>query len=164
MEHGIGKDEADGFKLKPNDGQLVVGEYTVAGKLTKTPEVVGNILIADPKYCRLNCFFDKESESTQPLNAIRGFKNDGEWVLVRGTMDSGASQSVAPPEMCTSYTIRESAGSKRGQKYTSASNDEIPNLGEQFLNAILEDGRETQVRYQIVDVSCRCCCCLCCCC
>ena len=89
LDHGIEQDEADGFKLKPNDGQLVVGEYTVAGKLTKTPEVVGNILIADPKYSYLNCFFDKESESTQPLNAIKGFKNDGEWVLVRGTMDSG---------------------------------------------------------------------------
>ena len=68
-------------------------------------------------------------------------------------MDSGASESVAPPDMCPLYPINESEGSKAGVKYRTASNTSIPNLGEQTLNVFLEDGRETNVKYNIADVS-----------
>ena len=40
-----------------------------------------------------------------------------------------------------------------GQAYLSASNTEIPNLGEQVLDVVLESGKESQIKYQMADVS-----------
>ena len=68
-------------------------------------------------------------------------------------MDSGAANSVAHPDMCPQYPVRPSAGSKAGVEYTSASGGVIPNLGEQTLEIVTQDGREAQVRYQSADVS-----------
>ena len=75
------------------------------------------------------------------------------WVKIKGVMDSGASESVAPPSMCPHYDIKESPGSKIGQNYVSASDDLIPNLGEQVLDVVTHDGRNGQVKYQMADVS-----------
>jgi hypothetical protein len=55
--------------------------------------------------------------------------------------------------MCPQYLVVPSAGAKAGQSYTSAAGDEIPNLGEQFLPVVTEDGRETVSRYQSAEVS-----------
>jgi hypothetical protein len=68
-------------------------------------------------------------------------------------MDSGCGVSVAPPGMCPAYPIEESEGSRRGQEFMSASEDTLPNLGEQKLNVILGNGKETAIMYQIADVS-----------
>ena len=68
-------------------------------------------------------------------------------------MDSGASESVAPPSMCPHYDIVPSPGSKLGQKYISASDDVIPNLGEQVLDIMTNDNRIGQVKYQMAEVS-----------
>ena len=72
---------------------------------------------------------------------------------VDSVVDSGASEPVAPPTMAPNAVIRSSAGSRRGQKYTSASKHKLPNLGEQLLNAVTESGTETNVLFQIADVS-----------
>ena len=55
--------------------------------------------------------------------------------------------------MCPNAPIRPSAGSRRGQKYTSASKHKLPNLGEQLLDAATDEGTYSQVLYQIADVS-----------
>ena len=75
------------------------------------------------------------------------------WQWVKGVVDSGAANSVAHPDMCPQYPVRPSAGSMAGVEYTSASGGVIPNLGEQILEIVTNDGRETQVRYQSADVS-----------
>ena len=75
------------------------------------------------------------------------------WVKVRGVMDSGASEGVAPPSMCPHYTITPSAGSIAGQNYVSASDDLIPNLGEQVLEAETLDGRACQLKYQMAEMT-----------
>lgn len=72
---------------------------------------------------------------------------------VKGVMDSGASESVAPPNMCPHYPIVPSPGSLVGQKYMSASEDLIDNLGEQNLDIVTEWGKEGQAKYQIAEVS-----------
>ena len=79
--------------------------------------------------------------------------NAGKWVKVDSVVDSGASTPVAPPTMAPNCTIRPSEGSKRGQKFTSASKHKLKNLGEQRLEACTEDGHETEVLFQIADVS-----------
>ena len=49
--------------------------------------------------------------------------------------------------------VRPSEGSKRGQKYTSASKHKIRNLGEQHCEAYTETGEQTEVLFQVADVS-----------
>ena len=68
-------------------------------------------------------------------------------------MDSGASAPVAPPTMMPNVKVVPSEGSRRGQRWSSASKHEIKNLGEQHLKACTEDGDETAVLFQIADVS-----------
>ena len=68
-------------------------------------------------------------------------------------MDSGCGVSVAPPGMCPAYPIAESEGSRRGQEFMSASEDTMPNLGEQKLEVVLDSGKSTSIKYQIADVS-----------
>ena len=55
--------------------------------------------------------------------------------------------------MCLAYPIHESPGSLRGQEFMSASEHELPNLGEQVLNVVMGDGKETSIKYAIADVS-----------
>ena len=75
------------------------------------------------------------------------------WTHVRVIPDSGAIQSVAPKEMAVGYPIRPSAGSMRGQQYVSASGDEIPNEGEQFLPIMSAEGHQTTQRWQMAEVT-----------
>ena len=90
----------------------------------------------------------------KPLNPFLAPTPDKDgWVKVKGVMDSGASESVAPPTMCPHYEITPSPGSVAGQEYVSASDDRIPNLGEQVLSIVTADGKEGTVKYQVADVS-----------
>ena len=75
------------------------------------------------------------------------------WRKVKGVMDSGATESVAPLSMCPNYRTYESKGSRAGQKYATASGDLLENLGEQFLDIETEDGNEGEARYQKADVA-----------
>ena len=96
----------------------------------------------------------QEPNRSEGMNMLKGWCREEEgWTRVRSVMDSGAGVSVAPPGMCPAYPIEESAGSRRGQEFISASEDTIPNLGEQKLDVVLDSNRETAIKYQIADVS-----------
>ena len=75
------------------------------------------------------------------------------FVKVESVMDSGASTPVAPASMMPGVPIEPSEGSRRGQRWSSASNHKIKNLGQQRLKAVTEDGEETEVLFQIADVT-----------
>ena len=68
-------------------------------------------------------------------------------------MDSGAAAPVAPPNMLPNVKVEPSPGSLRGQNYTSASQHKLKNFGQQTIRACTEDGDETEVLFQIADVS-----------
>ena len=72
---------------------------------------------------------------------------------MRTVMDSGAVDSVAPSTMAPGVKVVPSPGSLRGQNYLSASNERIPNLGQQTLEVKTEEGTDTSVTFQIADVS-----------
>ena len=72
---------------------------------------------------------------------------------VKSIMDSGASAPVAPPDMLPNVKIRESPGSKRGQKFSSASKHKLKNLGEQQIHACTEEGDDMEILFQIADIS-----------
>ena len=105
----------------------------------------------------LHLFIKEKVNDTEPrkeLHAAVEYKTvqDG-WVRIRGVMDSGASEAVAPPTMCPHYEVTPSAGSIAGQGYASASDDLIKNLGEQELEVVTMDGKDGTVKYQIAEVS-----------
>ena len=85
-----------------------------------------------------------------PLNEV----NDGpRWRRITSVMDSGAADSVAPEDIASWVPVAESAGSKRGQHYLSASGDRLPNLGQKRLQVVTDEGKETTTTYQIADVT-----------
>ena len=75
------------------------------------------------------------------------------WVRVKGVMDSGASESVAPPTLCPHYEVTPSAGSLAGQHYVSAGEELIANLGQTTLDIVTDTGTEMKARYQVAEVS-----------
>ena len=126
----------------------------------KKPKVMGNYSKKNPvsqndrkKMAKSLKLFQKVLiiKELSPVIAEKSEK-DG-WTCVKGVMDSGASESVAPPSMCPEFPVTPSAGSKAGQNYISASDDLLPNLGEQVLEVVTDAGRDGRVRYQIADVT-----------
>ena len=118
----------------------------------------------EPMECpEVNCFFDidAETEDTKQEGDLMNMSwksepeewNRKKWVKVKSIMDSGASAPVAPPDMLPNVTIRESPGSKRGQRFSSASKHKLKNLGEQRILACTEEGEATEVLFQIADIS-----------
>jgi hypothetical protein len=74
-------------------------------------------------------------------------------MTIEGTMDSGASNSVAPIEALPGVKISESAGSKSGQHYVSAGNDRIPNVGEQLVHFKTKEGHRSSLKWQCAPVT-----------
>jgi hypothetical protein len=105
------------------------------------------------KTLNLNLFYKGEAKNDGKELFPMTTEKSGDWQLIKGVVDSGAAESVAHPSMCPQYPVTPSAGSKAGQCYTSASGDEIPNLGEQLLPVVTMEGRSADLKYQSADVS-----------
>ena len=74
--------------------------------------------------------------------------------LKRGlTADSGAGDPVIPRRMINSKKIRQSAGSRRGLHYVSATDHRIPNVGEIDLEFQTEEGYDESIIFQVADVN-----------
>ena len=74
------------------------------------------------------------------------------WIKVESVVDSGAAAPVAPPSMAPNVQVVPSEGSRRGQKWTTASKHKISNLGQQRIHACTESGNPTDVLFQIAEV------------
>jgi hypothetical protein len=117
-------------------------------------------LAADAVCGNLN-IFEKDDDGEKSAGEILNlsWRSDPEdfdnrkWVKIKSVVDSGASAPVAPPQMMPSVRIEPSEGSRRGQRYSSASKHKLKNLGQQRLMAMTEDGEPTEVLFQIADVS-----------
>jgi hypothetical protein len=77
------------------------------------------------------------------------------WRCIRTVIDSGASDSVAPPSLAPEVAIMPSPGSMRGQTYSGAVKGarDLANKGEKYLCMVTRDGIETTAKWQIVDVN-----------
>ena len=95
------------------------------------------------------------SEEISPealLASWRGIDPQG-WMKIECVLDSGASESVCPASMAPHWPTRESAGSRMGLHYTSASGQRMPNQGEQHLPVAFDNGIKTTAIFQIAEVS-----------
>ena len=96
-----------------------------------------------------------QSEETGPaalLASWSGVEPEG-WLKVECVLDSGASESVCPASMAPQWPTRESAGSRMGLHYTSASGGRMPNQGEQHIPIALDNGTCSWAVFQIAEVS-----------
>ena len=77
------------------------------------------------------------------------------WRCIKTVVDSGASDSVAPPSLAPEVPIQPSAGSRRGQTYSGAVKGarDLENKGEKNLCMVTQDGVETSAKWQIVEVN-----------
>ena len=136
--------------IKNNKTRQMNGEITMQKTSARLKEIEDERMYCfmESEKCQ-NCVAEKED-----VNMLKGWcREEQGWVRVRSVMDSGCGCSVAPPGMCPTYPIAESEGSKRGQEFVSASEDTVPNLGEQRLQVQLDNGEESMFKYQIADVS-----------
>ena len=67
-------------------------------------------------------------------------------------MDSGASESVMPKEMCEQIPITESEGSRNGVRYTVATGHTVPNEGERRMRGCANDRAARDITMQVADV------------
>ena len=86
----------------------------------------------------------------KPLCLVNDYRSEyNDWTRIRAVPDSGAIDSVAPNDMANGYQVVTGPGSRRGQKYVSASVDEIANEGEQRLPLVSNNGVVTEKRWQL---------------
>ena len=67
-------------------------------------------------------------------------------------MDSEAAECVAPRSPAPGVEVRQSEGSRRGQRYLSATGEKLRNEGEKHILVITSEGCNTRVLYQVADV------------
>ena len=73
----------------------------------------------------------------KPLCHVNGYSSEyNGWTRIRAVPDSGAIESVASNDMAPGYQVVAGPRSRKGQKYVSASGDEIANEGEQPLAVV----------------------------
>ena len=90
----------------------------------------------------------------KPLCPVNDYRSEQHgWTRIRPVPDSGAIESVAPNDMAPGYQVVAGPDSRRGQKYVSASGDEIANEGEQRLPMVSNNGIVTEQKWQLVAVT-----------
>ena len=104
---------------------------------------------------QLNPLFDPEEGASDQLLGCSAWQEDhGDWMRISSVVDSGACAPVAPPSAAPGHRVRPSAGSRAGKSYNSASGHPLYNLGELPLRACTDNGLDTDVLFQLADVSC----------
>ena len=91
----------------------------------------------------------------RPINEIQGGGKifDGGWQMITMAVDSGAAETVIPHTLVMGHPIVETAASKSGVNYASATGQPIPNLGEQRLPLCTSEGSLRSMTFQAAPVS-----------
>ena len=74
---------------------------------------------------------------------------EGDYILIKAILDSGAVDHVQPPEVAAMFPIEESYNSRAGNHFCSASGGEIPNLGKRQLFGLTDNFGNLAVTLQI---------------
>ena len=77
----------------------------------------------------------------------------GDWQKIAVAVDSGAAETVIPHQLVKQHPICETEASRSGLNYASATGDPIPNLGEQALPVMTEEGTVRRMTFQAAPVS-----------
>ena len=77
---------------------------------------------------------------------------ENEWEEIVMTVDSGASETVAPPDVASGIPITDSPASLRGAMYEVANGEVITNKGEKRCVIQCEEGTAKLMNIQVCDV------------
>ena len=87
------------------------------------------------------------------LQSVNGVTEDDEWEEVKLAVDSGATETVIPPDILEDVGLRQGAPYKRGVEHEVASGVQIPNLGEREFPGVTAEGSMKSVVAQVCDVN-----------
>ncbi len=91
---------------------------------------------------------EEEDEFPRQVNAVND--DQGEWMLVYGTLDSGAAESVMPENLLEQFPIKPG---KSGERYVAANGSKMPNRGERLVTFLTDENQRRSARFQITDVN-----------
>ena len=98
-----------------------------------------------PEHASIHGLFQEEVEVNYAENA--GFET------IEMVIDSGAAESVAPASTAPWIQAIPSEGSKKRQKYLSASGERLPNLGEKRIHGHTNENWAVNSTFQIAEVT-----------
>ena len=84
---------------------------------------------------------------------VCSLRPEGEWKRSRWRWDSGATETVIPPDILAGHELREGALFKRGVEYEVANGVQIPNMGEREFVGVTENGAQRSILAQVCDVN-----------
>ena len=91
----------------------------------------------------------------QSVNNVNGkeVKYDKGYRKVRVLFDTGAGESIVPPEEFEEFPVQESEGSRKGWFYEAANGEEIPNEGEKVVQSLTEEFQNRTCVFQVGKVT-----------
>jgi hypothetical protein len=105
----------------------------------------------------MNSNRERAKKQLQSLEKIRKseineFANSG-WEMIRIVVDSGASETVLPRDLCPMIQNRGSGGSRDKQEYRAANGHTILNEGEKEMLVLTQHGQQRRLVMQVCDVT-----------
>ena len=82
---------------------------------------------------------------------VCSLRPEGEWEEITLSLDSGAKETVIPPDILTGHELREGAPFKRGVEYEVANGVQILNMGEREFVGVTENGAQRSIWAQVCD-------------
>ena len=89
----------------------------------------------------------------EPVMALSHDAEDRGWEIIEIGVDSGASETVIPPEEIKNVLVTQGDQAKKGIKYETDSGDLLPNLGEKGFVGSSEHGILRYLTAQVADVN-----------
>ena len=84
---------------------------------------------------------------------IMAVTGEGEWELLEFAVDSGAMETVVPPDVLHCINLMQGAANKRGVEYEVANGEKIQNLEEEKFVGTSEEGTERNMTAQVCDIN-----------
>jgi len=106
-----------------------------------------------PRWFQEHCKLVNLLENDDMSNEIHAVNSGPYTRHIKATIDSGAAESVAPPEAAPEIEVKESEGSLKGKHYVTAGKQRIPNIGEQRIPFTTKEGHKTALKWQNAEVS-----------
>ena len=88
-------------------------------------------------------------EYSSGIYAVEKPHKEGNYILIKAILDSGAVDHVQPPEVAAMFPIEETFSSRAGHHFCSANGGMIPNLGKRTLVGLTDNYDSLDISLQI---------------
>ena len=136
----------DSRSKRPKMPPVRPGRWRRFGAIPELDEP-GSVIQERPEDVTLN-YLHAQPMADASLNLM-----DGEWEEICTVINSGAAVSVAPASVGQAFPVHPSEGSKKGQKFHTASGGAVANMGEKRINVETSEGMPVTLNFQVADVT-----------